>query len=120
MSRESDSNRNRRALPRVRAGFAISVDFRSDRLAGTGLICDISLSGALIRLDDRADRPEVGTTLDLRFSMSRSSDSTSITARGLVVRSSAKEFAVEWLTPDATVEDLLLACSLGTPAPKSR
>ncbi len=119
MSRESDSNRNQRALPRARA-LAISVDFRGDRLAGTGLICDISLSGALIRLDDRAARPEVGTTLDLWFCISRSSDSTSITARGLVVRSSAKEFAVEWLTPDATVEDLLLACSLGTPAPKSR
>ncbi len=119
MSRESDSNRNQRALPRARA-LAISVDFRGDRLAGTGLICDISLSGALIRLADRADRPEVGATLDLRFSLSDRADSTPISARGRVVRTSAKEFAVEWLTPDATLEDLFLGCSLGTPAPKSR
>ncbi len=102
----SKASAERRAAPRL----PVTVYFTSGNVEGTGFIRDISKTGAQIRFLTTSGQLELETTVDLLFSnFSNDTDKAPLGARGRVVRSNSKEFAVEFVELDERVQDLLIA-----------
>ncbi len=108
MSSEDGTNISpeRRAAPRL----PVTVYFTSGNVEGTGFIRDISQTGAQIRFLKTSGQLDPEMTVDLLFSnFSNDTDEAPLGARGRVVRSTPKEFAVEFVQLDERVQDLLIA-----------
>ncbi len=94
----------RRDHPRAAPRAAVQVHFSAGRIDGTGVLEDLSLSGA--RIASASACPAPGTKIELVLILS---GTERVRAPAEVVRSTAKGFAVRFQRVDGELRDFVTA-----------